>query len=370
MDSYGEARVALRWPLVVLGLVAVSASFAGNSIVMKVALTECVDAVVLSFLRDVGGAALLLGYCKATGSLVYPKPEDGLHFVILGVLGVYIGQQFMVVGLQYVTPLNAMLLQPLQPVLTVLLGALIGTEPLDLGETVGRLKLLGILLAAAGAVYSAYMGSLVDHTHGGGSASTHACSHARSGVLTGNLLLLIQCVCGALYQLLQKRLLSSREAYPPVAVAAWMYVVGAISVALVLPVCKLEPEYWRIPPTGWLAVTYAVVMTSAFNYGVQAWANKHSSPAFVTAFFPLQVVFTAVFSAVFLRQQPTLTDLVGGATIITGLATVTVGRAIQERRNASEQARPHPPPCPYPAPFHPRHRGVGAMRTRRSVAAT
>jgi hypothetical protein len=39
------------------------------------------------------------------------------------------------------------------------------------------------------------------------------------------------------------QLLSSSD-YPPLAVAAMGYVVGSISVGLVLPVCKLEPEAW------------------------------------------------------------------------------------------------------------------------------
>ena len=43
------------------------------------------------------------------------------------------------------------------------------------------------------------------------------------------------------------------------------------------------------------ALAYAVFLASAFNYFAYAWAARRSSASHVTAFFPLQVVFAAVF---------------------------------------------------------------------------
>ena len=146
-----------------------------------------------------------------------------------------------------------------------------------------------------------------------------------------------QCISGALYQLLQKHALSGSANYPPIAVAGHLYLFGAIAVGLVIPVCKLNAEDWHIPLAGWGALTYAILMTSAFNYGACAWANKHSSPAFVTAFFPLQVVFTALLSSLFLGESPTVSQIVGGVAIIAGLASVTVGRVMHEHKITSEQ---------------------------------
>ena len=185
----------------VLVMVAVSASFAGNSVIVKVALAppNDVDPVVFSFLRDVGGALVLLCVCRFQGNLVWPRREDVGVFVLLGVLGVYIGQQFMVVALQYdaVTPLNAMLLQPSQPVLTVLIAALFGTEALELSTTHWRLKLAGILVGACGAMYSVYMASTRDTPPSPPSPpTTHPHEKHQGGALVGNMLLIVQCVSG------------------------------------------------------------------------------------------------------------------------------------------------------------------------------
>ena len=78
---------------VVLALIAVQASFGGNAVITKVALTKSADPVVFSFLRDVGGATILLIACAARGCLVLPRREDLGAFIMLGVLGVYIGQR-------------------------------------------------------------------------------------------------------------------------------------------------------------------------------------------------------------------------------------------------------------------------------------
>ena len=40
------------------------------------------------------------------------------------------------------------------------------------------------------------------------------------------------------------QLSSTNEHYPPLAVAAMGYLVGAIAVGLVLPVCKLHADAW------------------------------------------------------------------------------------------------------------------------------
>ena len=137
------------------------------------------------------------------------------------------------------------------------------------------------------------------------------------------------------YQLVQTHLLSSAEhTYPPLAVAAIGYVVGACSIALVLPICSLGRSSWTFlaDPMALGALAYAVFMTSAFNYALQAYANKHSSPTLVTAFFPMQIVFTALFSWIALGHVPQPSDYAGAAMIVGGLAAVTAGRWLHTRR--------------------------------------
>ena len=111
-------------------------------------------------------------------------------------------------------------------------------------------------------------------------------------------------------------------------------------IALVLPVCKLDPSRWSFVhhPTALAALAYAIFLTSALNYALQAFANKHSSPTLVTAFFPMQIVFTALFSWLLLGVAPRPADCAGAAMIVAGLAAVTAGRVLHTRATPAARA--------------------------------
>ena len=87
-------------------------------------------------------------------------------------------------------------------------------------------------------------------------------------------------------------------------------------------------------PLSLVALAYAVLMTSAFNYALQAFANKHSSPTLVTAFFPMQIVFTAGFSWAFLHSRPKGGDYAGAAMIVCGLFAVIAGRVLHTNQGS------------------------------------
>ena len=92
---------------VVLLLVLVQACLGGNFVVMKLALETAMDPVVLSFFRDVGGSFVLLAAARLFDQFVVPRYEDLIWFVLLGVFGIFIGQMFMLLALQYVDTLTA-----------------------------------------------------------------------------------------------------------------------------------------------------------------------------------------------------------------------------------------------------------------------
>ena len=314
---------AAMLPRVVLVLVAVQAVFGGNFVVMKMAVdpssaSQKLDPIVLSFFRDVGGGALLLLACWCTGQLVRPQQSDIGWFVLIGITGIFVGQMFAVIALKFISPLNAALSQPLQPILTAILASCLGLDALRLRTAAGAATVAGILLAVAGGAV-AVVGDAA-------AKAGHDESHAVGDLIIGNALLLTQCLCGAGYQCVQKHVLNSKS-YPALAVAAWGYVFGGAMVALVLPIASYEnADFWTLPRSSWLPIAYAILLTSAFNYGAQAWANRHSSPTTVTAFFPLQIGFAALFQWVFLGAPPSQWEYVGALLTTFGLALMVVAR--------------------------------------------
>ena len=334
--SGGERPSCRLWLAVVLVLVGVQAIFGGNAVVVKAALHSHADPVVFSLIRDVGGAAILLSGCAATRQLVTPSSEHLGWFVLMGVLGVYIGQMFLNVALQYITPVNAALVNASQAVLTLLLAALFRIEPLRLDTRAGLVKAAGVVAVTGGALYSV-LGSARETD----SSASVAAQPAWGDLILGNFLLVVQCTGGALFQLIQKHVLSLPASYPPAAVAGFSYTFGGMAVALVIPICRLDAAAWQFSASAGWCLLYSIVLTSATSYAALAWANKHSSPALITAFFPLQMVFTAIFQLIFLGVAPTRAQLAGGVLIIVGLSAATAGQMMTsvQAAPASRRAR-------------------------------
>ena len=69
----------------------------------------------------------------------------------VGLCGITITQTALVLALQYVPAFNASLMQPSQPVLTLLLALCLRLEKLRLRSVSGALKLAGVLIGCAGA---------------------------------------------------------------------------------------------------------------------------------------------------------------------------------------------------------------------------
>ena len=184
---------------VVAILVAVQAIFGGYSIIVKMTMNDHVDALVFSLYRDVGASIVLLFASRMSGAAQpIVSLADRAAFAACGFFGVTISQTALIVALQWVPPFNASLLQPSQPVITLLLALLLGMESLDRRTRTGAigsmLKVAGILVGCAGATFtviSAASGNSASPPpppSGGGAPSTFGVG----GLLVGNALLVGQ----------------------------------------------------------------------------------------------------------------------------------------------------------------------------------
>ena len=191
--SFFGARMSGRGLAVAAILVTVQLIFGGYAIVVKLALNDSVDALVFSLYRDLGASVVLGGACLLMGERKPVPPSDRLLFLGVGFFGITITQTAMVVALQYVPAFNASLMQPSQPVLTLLLALLLRMETLRLRSAAGSLKVLGILIGCAGATYTVLSAA---HTKDETSEPAHPAGV--SGILFGNALLVLQVARGAL----------------------------------------------------------------------------------------------------------------------------------------------------------------------------
>jgi|EP01047_Picozoa_sp_COSAG01_P048299 drug/metabolite transporter (DMT)-like permease len=139
-----------------IAMVVVQIGFGGYGIVLKkFAQAAHENAVVFSFFRDgccfpvlLAAAVLIEG-----GPKVPKSRKELLTFLGLGVTGMWGNQLFYILGLYYTNATIASCWQPSIPVFAAVMAIILGVEPFPpLSKVRGWLKIVGILLAAGGAL--------------------------------------------------------------------------------------------------------------------------------------------------------------------------------------------------------------------------
>jgi drug/metabolite transporter (DMT)-like permease len=282
-----------------LALLLVQAAFGGFHVVAKAALAS-LSPLALAGLR-VGFATPILLWLAWRRDRFIPERRDLPMLALLGGLGVFANQILFINGLRYTTATNAAILMPSLPVFAAGAAALMGIE------RIGRRRLVGIALSVAGALV------LVNPLR----------FSADRGMAIGNLMILVNCLCYALFLVFQRPLL---QRIPWRTLIAWSFLFGGGAVLLVsVPaLSRLEPA--EVPTGVWWGVAYIVLLATVFAYAANTWAVRRSSPALVAAYGTLQPVVTAVLATTFLGERFGWAEGIGFVLIVAGLWQVSSAR--------------------------------------------
>ena len=154
-----------------------------------------------------------------------------------------------------------------------------------------------------------------------------------ASVKVGWLFLAVNVAAGAAYGVLQKQC-GVLHKYSPMFVAAVSFLIAA---------CGIFPSACYSAPAAkdWLcanhlisqlALAYAAVFVTAYNYSVSAWANKLSAPTTVAAFQTLQPVATCCLNYIVYGLHLTHAQALGGSAIIAGLLADVLWKTLGHRR--------------------------------------
>ena len=279
-----------------LTLLIVQLSFGGFHVVAKAALADLAP-MALAALR-VAIATPILVFLAWRRDRFLPTARDMPVLALLGGLGVFLNQVLFITGLKYTTATNASILMTSLPVFAVAAAAVLGIEKLTAPRSVG------ILLSVAGALV------LVNPFR----------FSTAPGAALGNVLILGNSLCYALFLVLQRPVLGR---IPWRTVIAWSFLFGGAGVLLmaVPALAKLEPS--RVPAATWLGVFYIALFATVFAYSANTWAVRRSSPALVAAYGTLQPLVAVVLAAVVLGERFGWVEGAGFALIVAGLWRVT-----------------------------------------------
>lgn len=301
-----EARGATRTePAAHLALLAVQVFFSTLPIAAKYYVLPYMPPAGLVMLRVFGGAVVLLALARVRGSVTHLDGRDLLKIAGYAMLGVTINQLLFIEGLSRTTAINAQVIGTAIPAFTLAFGVVFGLEQLSWA------RVLGILLAAAGAVYLIGPDRL----------------ELTPATTIGNGMIAVNTIVYSLYLVLAKSVLRK---YDSISVIAWVFVFGTIGVLPFGAVSLVRSgSLATMPMSAWAGIAFIVLIPTVGSYWLNAWALKRSAPSVVATYVYLQPLLTGIL-AVLLQGEPIDPRAIPSA------AAIFLGVALTTRQRTAE----------------------------------
>ena len=269
----------------------------GAAMVATRFLSQDIGPTSLALLRYAIGVACLLPFLPARLPLRMAR-GDILAVMVLGIgqFGILIA--LLNFGLIYMAASRAALIFATFPLLTMLVAAALGREPLT------RAKTAGVLLSFAGVAVTLGEDLLIR----AGDKEWLGALAVFASALTG-------AVCSVLYRPYLQRC-------PTLPVGTLAMLAALLFLA---PLAAFEGFFsapTELTVSGWGAVVFIGLSSGSF-YLVWLWALKVASPTRVTIFLSLSPVTAAILGVALLGENLTLGMLVGLAAVVAGLWIAT-----------------------------------------------
>lgn len=281
-----------------LALFVVQICFGTFPVMGKYVLETIPKSTIIAF--RIGGAALAFAFLQtfSAGGLRLEKKSHYAWFALYSLLGVVLNQILFINGLFLTTPSNTSLLAVLIPIFAVLVSIVLRIDSLS------ALKILGIVLAAAGVVY------LIDPWK----------THFSSETTRGDLMIVVNCFFYAAYIAVSKKLISH---YGALKSMAWLFLIGSIFTVPYGAYSLLAVDSASIPNKTWLTIGVIVIFPTILAYYLNAWALARVAPSVVAVYIYLQPLIGFAAAVIFLDAHLTDRTIYAALLIFAGLFLVT-----------------------------------------------
>ena len=325
-------------PLVMLTLVVLI--WSSNNIATKLVLRETTPGLLTMVRFTLTTALFYLPAFFLIRKIGQPMSRaDWGRLAFASLTGYALSALMFMNGISMVTATYASLMMMTGPLWTALL------ERLFVGTVIGRLQLVGMAVSFGAAAWLATGGNL---------------ESADSNLIIGSLLLMgCQTTWGG-YTILTKPLLARR---PPL-----MIVTSAslIATPAMWPITGWMGAFNELPQvvtwstSTWLGLLYLIFIAGVCSQVLYAYGLRDVTPSQAMAFTYLMPVFTALFAALLLDEELTLTTVVCGAAIVFGLWLVNKTRPEHRRNPRPVPAKTEEVALPEPStPLSAPERGAG-----------
>lgn len=289
MKSKFWAHLAILGANIIYGL---------NYSIAKDVMPEFIKPFGFIFCR-VSGALLLFWLFGLLAKKEKVAKKDLFRLMLCGLFGVASNQLMFFYGLNLTTPINAAIIMTCNPILVLLISAVI------LGERITSRKVLGIALGILGAA---------------GLILYKKDTSISSGGFIGDLFIFLNATSYAIYLVLVKPLM---QKYEPITVIKWVFTFGFI---IVVPFGfnEFQAIQWAsFSANIWWAFLFVVIGTTFFAYLFNIFGLKSLNPSVVSTYIYSQPLIASVVAILLEKDKLDLLKLIAAIFIFAGVYLVS-----------------------------------------------
>ncbi len=271
--------------------------------VAKDVMPEYVSPNAFILIRVTGAVLLFWLLAKSLGLKESVDPKDWTRFALAGVFGVAANQLLFFQGLSLSTPINAAIIMTVNPVMVLLIAAIV------LGNKITLTKGAGIFLGLSGAIL------LNTFQHGEWIIPSFSNETA-----FGDFLIFLNATSYAIYLVIIKPVM---QKYNPVTVIKWVFTFGFVYV-LPFGLLQLIDVNWEIiPQVVYGEIAFVVIATTFFAYLFNIYGLKKLSPSVVSIYIYLQPFLATVVALLWGKDDLSVMKIVSAALIFSGVYLVS-----------------------------------------------
>lgn len=277
--------------VVILFLILANLFWAGNYVFSGFAINE-MSPIQLTFTRWCIAMFLLFPIAHFLEKPIWRKVwREWKVLWIMGVLGIISYNLLLYLALTFTTPLNAALVNSMNPALIVLFSAFLLREKIPMKNTIGVLvSLLGILLILT-------KGHLLDVF--------------KITYNAGDLIMLAAILVWTIYSIVGKKL----KQIPPISATAVSVVFGTISI---FPFLFFVDLNFSLSSEAVWAMLYIALFPSVASFIFWNTSLRHINASQAGIYLNLITVFTAILGLL-LGQHITIIQIIGGTLVFIGV---------------------------------------------------
>lgn len=221
--------------------------------------------------------------------------ENGMMFVLLGLIGVFGFNAFFFIGLNSTSPINGALIMATNPLVTTVLARYLLHTPITKRQAIGVFfSLAGVVFVITGGAWEVI---------------------ANLSFSMGDIYILLGNLCWALYGILTKRYVKNSSA---LATTTNTMVAGAIGLIVVSAFYTNPVPLTEIPVAAWAAILFMSLFTTVLGYLLWNQAISQIGASKASVFFNLVPVVTMLMSLA-MGAEVTWVQLSGAALVLTGV---------------------------------------------------